>query len=59
MSLKKAIKNLIQIIEILAVLCVGAVIGAVLAYKANDRCCSKLRMDVSCGIKCDCKAHAH
>lgn len=59
MSLKKAIKNLIQIIEVLAVLCVGAVIGAVLVYKSDDRCCSKLKIDVSCCLKCSCKMHAH
>ena len=59
MSFKKSVNNLIQLIEILAVLCVGAVIGAVLVYKADDRCCSKLKMTVSCGLKCDCKAHEH
>lgn len=59
MSFNKSIKTLIHIIELIAVLFVGAVIGAVVVYKADDRCCSKLRMDVSCGLKCDCKVHDH
>lgn len=59
MSFNKSVKKFIQVIEILAVLCVGAVIGAVLMYKADDRCCSKLKMAVSCGLNSDCKTHDH
>lgn len=59
MSFSKYVNKFIQIIEVLAVLCVGAVIGAVLVYKADDRCCSKLKMTVSCGLKSDCKTHDH
>lgn len=54
MNLKKTIKNFIQFLEVLTILGVGAVIGAVLATKAYERCCDSSKLPVSCCGACSC-----
>jgi len=54
MNFKKTIKSFIQFLEVLTILGVGAVIGAVLATKTYDRCCDGDKPPVSCHGACSC-----